>query len=73
MVSFVAAGGGVAVVPEAVCAFQLEGVVYAPLEDSPDSELAVAWRKDDRSTLLRNFVNLVVDASEATSDVKDHA
>lgn len=73
MLSFVAAGGGVAVVPEAVRSFQLEGVVYAPLEDSPDSELAVAWRREDRSTLLRNFVNLVMDVSEATPGMKGHA
>lgn len=70
MLSFVAAGGGVAVVPRAVCSFQLEGVTYAPLEESPDSELAVAWRRDDRSTLLRNFVNLVMDVSEEISSAK---
>lgn len=73
MLSFVAAGGGVAVVPEAVCSFQLEGVVYAPLEDSPDSELAVAWRREDRSTLLHNFVNLVMDVSEAHPGMKGQA
>lgn len=73
MLSFVAAGGGVAVVPQAVCSFQLEGVVYAPLEDSPDSELAVAWRREDRSTLLHNFVNLVMDVSEANPGTKGQA
>ena len=73
MLSFVAAGGGVAVVPRAVCSFHLEGVVYAPLEDSPDSELAVAWRREDRSTLLHNFVNLVMDVSEANPGTKGQA
>ncbi|GAA2119736.1 LysR substrate-binding domain-containing protein [Kocuria atrinae] len=70
MLSFVAAGGGVAVVPEAVRSFQLEGVVYAALEDSPDSDLAVAWRREDRSTLLHNFVNLVMDVSETNPGTK---
>lgn len=72
MLSFVAAGGGVAVVPEAARSFQLEGVVYAPLEDSPHSELAVAWRREDRSTLLRNFVNIVMDVSELHPGTKGH-
>lgn len=73
MLSFVAAGGGVAVVPESACSFRLDGVVYAPLEDSPASELAVAWRRDDRSILLRNFVNLVMDVTEAGTDPKGQA
>ena len=64
MLSFVAAGGGIAVVPESVRALQLEGVLYADLEDSPVTEMAVAWRRDDRSALLGNFLNLVMDVTD---------
>nr|WP_188536160.1 LysR substrate-binding domain-containing protein [Kocuria dechangensis] len=64
LLSFVAAGGGVAVVPATVRAFQLEGVVYRDIEDAPEVELAVAWRRDDRSALLHNFLDLVVGAHE---------
>ena len=65
MLSFVAAGTGVAVVPQTACSFRLDAVVYAPLEGSPESELAIAWRRDDRSALLRGFVNLVMDVTGA--------
>ncbi|WP_270449998.1 LysR family transcriptional regulator [Kocuria marina] len=64
MLSFVAAGGGIAVVPESVRALQLEGVLYTDLEDSPVTEMAVAWRRDDRSALLANFLNLVMDVTD---------
>lgn len=65
LLSFVAAGGGVAVVPAGVRAFQLEGVVYRDIEHSPQIELAVAWRREDRSALLHNFIDLVVDVQAA--------
>lgn len=64
MLSFVAASSGIAVVPESVRALQLEGVLYAGLEDSPVTEMAVAWRRDDRSALLGNFLNLVMDVTD---------
>jgi len=64
LLSFVAAGGGVAVVPAGVRAFQLEGVVYREIEHAPEVKLAVAWRREDRSALLHNFVDLVVSAHE---------
>ncbi|MFI7580245.1 LysR substrate-binding domain-containing protein [Kocuria kalidii] len=70
LLSFVAAGGGVAVVPAGVRAFQLEGVVYRDVEHSPQIELAVAWRRDDRSALLHNFVDLVVDAQAGPGAVR---
>lgn len=70
LLSFVAAGGGVAVVPAGVRAVQLEGVVYRDVEHSPQIELAVAWRRDDRSALLHNFVDLVVDAQAGPGAVR---
>ena len=71
MLSLVAAGNGVAVIPQAACSFRLDGVVHVPLEGSPSTELAVAWRRDDRSALLRNFVNLVTAAAETGTAAGD--
>ena len=55
LVSFVAAGLGVSLVPVSVCKMTVEGAVYRPLaEDSTRVELAVAWRSgDDRPVLGR--------------------
>jgi DNA-binding transcriptional LysR family regulator len=64
MLSLVAAGGGVAIVPASMRALQLEGVVYRDLEDAPEVDLAVAWRRDDRSPLLRNFLDVVMAVTE---------
>lgn len=60
MLSFVAAGGGVAIVPARMQALQLEGVVYRDLENAPEVDLAVAWRREDRSALLRNFLDVAM-------------
>lgn len=59
MLSFVATGSGIAVVPDSVRALQLEGVVYCAIEDAPEVELAIAWRREDRSALLHNFLEAV--------------
>ncbi|RKQ35400.1 LysR family transcriptional regulator [Kocuria tytonis] len=64
MLSLVAAGGGVAVLPESVRALRLSGVVYVDLQDSPGVDVAVAWRRNDRSALLRSFLHLVLDVME---------
>lgn len=69
ILSFVAAGGGVALMPASVRSVQLRGVRYRELEDSPHAELAVAWRREDRSVLLSNFIQLVTElADEPESD-----
>lgn len=55
LVSFVAAGVGVALVPESVMDLAVTGVVYRPLTATPPRvELAAAWRADDDSPLPRN-------------------
>ena len=58
--SLVAAGGGVALVPASVRALQLRGVVYAELEGSPQIDLALAWRDEDRSARLRAFLDVAL-------------
>lgn len=69
MLSLVAAGGGVALVPASVRALQLREVVYAELEGSPQIDLALAWRDEDRSARLRAFLDVAlgwVDSAGAT-------
>ncbi|MDP9696451.1 UNVERIFIED_ORG: DNA-binding transcriptional LysR family regulator [Arthrobacter globiformis] len=66
MLSLVAAGGGVAIIPASIRALQLEGVVYRDIEEAPEVELAVAWRREDRSALLHNFLGVV---RTATTDL----
>jgi DNA-binding transcriptional LysR family regulator len=47
LVSFVAAGIGVALVPASVQSVRIPGVVYLPLRDThPSIDLVVAWRTD---------------------------
>jgi DNA-binding transcriptional LysR family regulator len=65
MLAFVAAGGGVAVMPSRVRAFQLDGVAYREIENVPSVELAVAWLRGNHSTLLQNFLDVVAAATAA--------
>lgn len=71
VLSFVAAGAGVAVVPASVQAVQLDGVHYRQLEDAPEVELAIAWRREERSQLLANFVTLVTTDISSVDDIGD--
>lgn len=57
-VGLVAAGLGIALVPQSVSRLRLDGVVYRPLvrADAPFSELSVAWRPENRSKTLDRFL-----------------
>ncbi len=46
MVVFVAAGLGIAVLPESVTALQLPGVEFRPVADRATVDLAIGWRPD---------------------------
>lgn len=59
VLSLVAAGSGVAVVPSGARAVQWQGVRYRQLQDAPIVELAIAWRREERSQLLANFITLI--------------
>ena len=52
LVTFVAAGLGVAVVPEPVAALGVAGATYRPLDGSARVDLAAATRADDESAAL---------------------
>jgi DNA-binding transcriptional LysR family regulator len=56
-VHMVAAGFGVSMVPQSIAQIHLEGVAYIRIEgEAPRAPISLAYRRDDRSTLVRNFV-----------------
>jgi DNA-binding transcriptional LysR family regulator len=56
-VHMVAAGFGVSIVPHSIAQIHLAGVAYIGIEgDAPRAPISVAYRRDDRSTIVRNFV-----------------
>ena len=60
LVSFVAAGLGVSLVPESVRHMTVHGAVYRPLaRDAAAVELAVAWRRADTSPVLERALEVV--------------
>lgn len=60
IVSLVAAGIGIALVPSTLENLSRKGLVYKPLSGVvPRLELAVAWRRDDQSPLLESFLTVV--------------
>lgn len=62
MISLVAAGMGIALVPESARKQQRSGVVYRTvLGDLPMVELSLVWRKDDVSRSLRRFADTILD------------
>ncbi|HYH89649.1 MAG TPA: LysR substrate-binding domain-containing protein [Solirubrobacteraceae bacterium] len=60
LVSFVAAGLGVSLVPESVRHMTVRGAVYRPLAgDAAMVELAVAWRRDDSTAVLERALEVI--------------
>lgn len=56
LISFVAAGLGVALVPESVAHVQIPGVAYVPLDASPTMDLVVAWRNAAPSGIIEQIL-----------------
>ncbi len=59
IVSLVAAGFGVALLPSSVQNARRPGVVFRPIVGSPRTELLIVWRPDDASPILRDFLDVV--------------
>ncbi|MEC8033628.1 MAG: LysR substrate-binding domain-containing protein, partial [Pseudomonadota bacterium] len=58
--SLVSVGAGVALVPEATSEAQLNGVAYRPiLGDAPQTQLSLAYRRDNRSAVVAAFCAMV--------------
>lgn len=63
LVTFVAAGLGVAIVPEPTAALAVPGVVYVPLTGTPGVELVAATRAGDESPLLTRALAILAGLS----------
>ena len=61
LLSLVAAGVGIALVPESATSIQIGGTHFIAVRDAPSVELAIAWRKDDSSPAVRNFLPFLED------------
>ncbi len=60
IISLVAGGVGVALVPASLQNLQRAGVVYRYLQEpTPEVEIAVAWRQHDGSPVLQKFIDSV--------------
>jgi DNA-binding transcriptional LysR family regulator len=60
IVNLVAAGLGVALVPQSLVNLRRKGLTYKRLADPvPKIALAVAWRADDPSPVLHTFLQVV--------------
>ncbi len=58
--SLVSVGAGVSLVPESTSEAQLNGVAYRPiLGDAPQTQLSLAYRRDNRSAVMAAFCALV--------------
>lgn len=60
--SLISVGAGVAIVPESASEAQLTGVAYRPfLGDVPQTQLSLAYRRDNRSPVVSGFCALARD------------
>lgn len=66
IVALVAAGFGVAIVPGSLRHAHRPGIVFRPIVGQPRSDLLVAWRPDDTSPILRDFLEVLKEVGVAT-------
>jgi DNA-binding transcriptional LysR family regulator len=59
-------GRTVAILPRSLAQPMHPDLVYRPVTDAPDSELVLAWLRDDHRRLIASFVAAAVDASRTT-------
>lgn len=57
IVSLVAQGIGVALVPSSLASLGTDGVVFVPLQDAPEIEHVLVWREDNRNPALSAFAH----------------
>lgn len=77
LLALVAAGLGVALVPDSVRTIALGGVVVRPVHGAESVELALAWRDDDTSPLVDNLLstldaNNVFVTADAIEDTREN-
>ncbi|PVG80643.1 LysR family transcriptional regulator [Nocardioides gansuensis] len=65
LLTFVAAGLGVAVVPEPTAALAVPGVVYVPLVGTPGVDLVAATRTGDENPVLARALTMLADLADS--------
>lgn len=63
VLSLVAGGLGVALVPDSVRSFRLDGVAFVAVDDAPMIDLALAWRENDPSPLLARLLEVLASSN----------
>jgi DNA-binding transcriptional LysR family regulator len=69
VLTLVAAGLGVAVLPQSVAALRVEGVHLVPVSDDVHIDMALAWRREDPSPALARLVGVLEANGFITPDV----
>jgi len=65
IVSLIAGGMGVSILPASLRSLQRSGVVYRPLKmPVPTSDMAVIWRPADESPTLHSFLEIIKEVAE---------
>jgi DNA-binding transcriptional LysR family regulator len=60
VINLVAAELGVSIVPASTTQIRVKGVTYRPIEGpAPVARLALAYRRDEQSPLVENFLHLI--------------
>ena len=59
IVSLVAAGFGISIMPSSMRNFRRPGLAFRPIVGAPQVELLIVWRHQNLSPALHNFVDLV--------------
>lgn len=64
ILSLVAGGMGISIVPASLLNFRREGLAYRPIKKPvPESDLAVMWRRDADSPVVNAFLEIVWEAA----------
>jgi DNA-binding transcriptional LysR family regulator len=63
VIQFVADGLGVALLPEQITGLPHEGVIFRPLTPALRRESTIAWRADNSSTPLKDYIRIVKELS----------
>ncbi|GAP57028.1 HTH-type transcriptional regulator TtuA, partial [Arthrobacter sp. Hiyo6] len=77
--SLVAAGLGVAVLPESVRSIALDGVQYRAISGTEPVELGLSWRRNEDSPLVDSFLamlednNIFIDSTHAGGSRENHS
>jgi DNA-binding transcriptional LysR family regulator len=59
IISMVAAGFGISIMPSSMRNFRRPGLVFRPIVGAPQVELLIVWRHQNLSPALHKFLDLV--------------